>query len=210
MKTKDKIILEAVKLFNEQGLHFVGVRELARALQISPGNLSYHFSRKDDIIVEILKRLRVANNKAYREYQEGAATLERFFVLLRQVFQNQYDFRGITLLSVRQIFKDLSALGFDYDAVQKKRKAFFRNTFQAFIEDGRLKEEREREDIEFLVSVMTLIGRFWLSESQVSFRNWEREKVIDYYLRLLARHFLLFATEKGAREIHAFFNSQYT
>ena len=47
MNTKDKILEKSLELFNNQGVHNVGVRDIARALEISPGNMSYHFPKKE-------------------------------------------------------------------------------------------------------------------------------------------------------------------
>jgi len=55
MKTKDKIILTSLDLFNEQGERNVSTNHIAAFLGMSPGNLYYHFRNKSDIIYEIFK-----------------------------------------------------------------------------------------------------------------------------------------------------------
>lgn len=55
MKTKDKIILTSLDLFNEQGERNVSTNHIAAYLGMSPGNLYYHFRNKSDIIYEIFK-----------------------------------------------------------------------------------------------------------------------------------------------------------
>jgi AcrR family transcriptional regulator len=50
MDTKEKIFKKALKFYNDQGIEYVGVRELAKELNISPGNLAYHFPKKEDLI----------------------------------------------------------------------------------------------------------------------------------------------------------------
>jgi len=55
MKTKDKIILAALDLFNEKGERNISTNHIAAHLNISPGNLYYHFRNKSDIIYEIFK-----------------------------------------------------------------------------------------------------------------------------------------------------------
>ncbi len=53
MNTKDKIIATAIKLFNLHGTKAISTNHIAKELSISPGNLYYHFSSKDDIIRSI-------------------------------------------------------------------------------------------------------------------------------------------------------------
>ena len=52
-RTRQQILDTARVLFNAQGLHRVGVRDVARALGMSPGNLAYHFPTKDDLVAAL-------------------------------------------------------------------------------------------------------------------------------------------------------------
>ena len=53
MKTKDKIIATAIYLFNRHGTKTISTNHIAKEMGISPGNLYYHFSSKNDIIRSI-------------------------------------------------------------------------------------------------------------------------------------------------------------
>lgn len=50
IKTKDRIVLAAVELFNRDGEQNVTTNHIAAHLGISPGNLYYHFRNKEDVI----------------------------------------------------------------------------------------------------------------------------------------------------------------
>ena len=53
MKTKDKIITTSIDLFNLHGTKAISTNHIAKAMNISPGNLYYHFRSKNDIIRSI-------------------------------------------------------------------------------------------------------------------------------------------------------------
>jgi len=55
MKTKDRILLTSIELFNKSGVVAVTTNHIAKELNMSPGNLYFHFSNKEEIIRSIFK-----------------------------------------------------------------------------------------------------------------------------------------------------------
>lgn len=56
--TRTRIVECAISLFNRHGLQSVTIEQICTKLTISPGNLTYHFKRKDDLIRAALDVLR--------------------------------------------------------------------------------------------------------------------------------------------------------
>lgn len=54
--TKQKILLAAAKLFEQQGYRKVSMRAIAAELGISVGNLTYHFPHKQDLASALAER----------------------------------------------------------------------------------------------------------------------------------------------------------
>jgi len=59
-------------------------------------------------------------------------------------------------------------------------------------------------DIDFLVSTLALISRFWISEAAVSFRHLSPDGQINHYLSIIARLLLPYSTAKAKKEIQLF------
>ena len=55
MKTAQRILTTATQLFNERGERNVTASDIALELDISPGNLYYHFKGKDGILSALFK-----------------------------------------------------------------------------------------------------------------------------------------------------------
>ncbi len=53
MKTRDRIVQKSLELFNEQGERNVTTNHIAAHMNISTGNLYYHFRNKQEIILAI-------------------------------------------------------------------------------------------------------------------------------------------------------------
>lgn len=57
MKTKDKILVVSIDLFNKSGVVAITTNHIAKEMGISPGNLYFHFANKEEIIRHIFKQM---------------------------------------------------------------------------------------------------------------------------------------------------------
>jgi AcrR family transcriptional regulator len=57
VNTRERIIDAALGLFNDRGSYAVTTNHIAAGMQISPGNLYYHFRNKEEIIREIFANI---------------------------------------------------------------------------------------------------------------------------------------------------------
>lgn len=81
---KQKIMDCALRLFNENGYDRVSLREIADAAGTSIGNLTYHFSRKEDLLAEIQKMF----HRNLEEILIDTAGRDDLLSCLYQSFQN--------------------------------------------------------------------------------------------------------------------------
>jgi AcrR family transcriptional regulator len=196
---KQRIVDRALELFNEHGIERVGMRELARDLELAPGNLTYHFARKEDVVAAIAARFG-ADNSAILEPRTRSLSFAQFFELLRPVFNNQYRYRCLTLNLVN-LLDDYPALATRYRANQKLRRDQLQRQLQQLQAAACLRADLTQRERDWLVSYCQLIGRFWMIEYHVLHREQPIAQVIASALRLLADAFAPYATTAGREEL---------
>lgn len=93
MKTRDKILLASLELFNERGERNVTTNHIAAHLAISPGNLYYHFRNKSDIIYEIFLEYQKLVDYYLDIPRDRSLTLGDLTFYLESVFDGLWSYR---------------------------------------------------------------------------------------------------------------------
>jgi len=207
MKSKSpveqRIIDTALKLFNETGIEYVGMRELAAALDMRIGNLTYYFPTKDDIVNRISLELAEENNKTIVVKTE--MTMDAFMEMLQHVFYNHIKYRYLMLSFVHLIERN-PLIAKRYSKTQSERNATWTRNIQALIDSKNL--VADPAEVDFLTSTIALIARFWISEAVISFKGQHHDRQARHYLKMIARIFLPYATKKGKASLEAILASE--
>ena len=199
LNTRGKILDKALEMFNERGIEYVGLRELASVLDMRVSNISYYFPTKDDLVYELSLELGKKNSEVMMAREQ--LTMKAFFAMLHQVFQHHVQFRCL-LLSVVHLMRQNRHLAAAYKKTQNQRNASLKSNLEVLAGAGYL--QVEETDMEFLVSGISLISRFWISEAAVSFRGLRTEEQIRHYLFLIGRLLMPYSTAKGKKDIRDF------
>lgn len=96
MKTKNKILLASLNLFNKKGLENVTTRHVAEELDMSQGNLHYHFANKNELIRALYTdfKLGVVERAGYRKGEFGLCEI---YGSLQRNFEWMYQYRFLFL-----------------------------------------------------------------------------------------------------------------
>lgn len=112
MKTRDRILHCALELFNAEGEPSVTTLDMANELDISPGNLYYHFKGKEPIIEELLEHFMASTRGLLLPEDEPASQEpEDYWLFLHLLFE--------AIIEYRFLFRDLSSLMARYDAIDQ-------------------------------------------------------------------------------------------
>lgn len=200
LNTRVKILNQALKMFNEQGIEYVGLRELASVLEIRVSNITYYFPTKDDLVYALSLELSRTNAELLVE-RENLSMLV-FLQTFHQVFKNHVRFRCL-LLSVVHLMKQNKHMAASYRNTQKTRNATIKSNLQTLVHGGYL-TITDNAGADFLVSGISLVSRFWISEAAVSFRGLSTAQQIRHYLALVTKLLMPYATAKGKKDIRVF------
>ncbi len=92
-KTRERIVQHSLELFNQQGERSVSTNHIAAHMEISPGNLYYHFANKQEIIAVLFDQYQALVDGFLRPPAGREATVadKRFY--LRAVLAAMWNYR---------------------------------------------------------------------------------------------------------------------
>jgi AcrR family transcriptional regulator len=87
--TKERILNSAVELFNSRGFVNVTMRDIAAELDMSLGNLTYHFKKKEELMEAIHERIILERNLLMESVQmiPSIANIHNQLVPLLQLYE---------------------------------------------------------------------------------------------------------------------------
>lgn len=197
MNTRQKILDRALEMFNERGIEYVGLRELAADLEIRVSNITYYFPTKDDLVFQISAELTKKNSEIIVD--DESITMKGFLSMMYQVFQNHYAFRGL-LRSFVHVMTQNNLVAASYQKTLKVRRATIASNIRALATNGYLKPGTT-EDLDGLVTTISLVSRYWISEAAVFAAHLGRSRQISKYLLVVTTLLWTHASAKARKEI---------
>lgn len=164
MKTRDKILQTSLMLFNQEGESHVTTVDIANEMDISPGNLYYHFKGKEIIIETLYSRFDEAFGEILQAPVRKELSAEDSWYYLYVVFEEMYEYRFIYL--------NLDDLLQRYDSIQKRFKRLFNLKFQtatALVKNLRAQGVLMMDDYDadVLANNIVMTVTYWISFSRL-------------------------------------------
>lgn len=107
--TRNRILVASLLLFNEHGEPNTTTNEIADEVDISPGNLHYHFRRKEQVVNALLDEFQADARRVLQAPQDVAISIDDFWVFLHLLLEFTAAYRFL--------FRDLESLTESYPAV---------------------------------------------------------------------------------------------
>lgn len=101
ISTQQRVLDGSIRLFNVYGIEAVSIQQISEALEISPGNLTYHYNKKANLVAEHLSIFENLLNQAMRDYpssQDPQDQVLAFSGLLRLTVRYRFLFVGANFI----------------------------------------------------------------------------------------------------------------
>ena len=186
--TKHRIISTAIVLFNQRGFMNVTMRDLAQELDISLGNLTYHFKRKDEL-VETIHQCLIDERNALLETVQVAPSITNIHAQLHPLMElyEKYRFFYLDILEVMRAYPDIARRHREHISNQIR---YIRAIIDYSVGSGNMLPESRDGQYDSLAETVCLMLTYWLSQHTVrgregSFLNDAREAMWNLVFPLL-------------------------
>ncbi|MFK8012874.1 MAG: TetR/AcrR family transcriptional regulator [Marinicellaceae bacterium] len=178
MKTKDRIIDTALRLFNDEGEPNVTTNHIADEMDISPGNLYYHYRSKDDIIWQIFLNYEKKINQVLNLKDVNHTSMEDMWFYLHMVFEVIAEYRFL-YRNLIQLMNRIDFLKRHFRHILALKSQTALNIMKKLSEIGSIKASDET--IASLADQIALTATFWLNYSIAIYDDdFEEEKKLSH------------------------------
>jgi AcrR family transcriptional regulator len=115
-KTRNRILLMALSLFNEAGVAKTTTNHIADELDISPGNLHYHFRTKADLVAAIVAEFEADSRVAITPPGTTPVSIDDIWVFMHLLLER--------LSMYRFLFRDFETVTAEFPDVEPKLRRF--------------------------------------------------------------------------------------
>ncbi|MDE1465157.1 TetR/AcrR family transcriptional regulator [Spartinivicinus poritis] len=168
MKTRERILSTSLQLFNDFGEPNITTIDISNEMEISPGNLYYHFQGKDAIILELYLRFEHDLIELLESPSRNKLAVDDYWLYLHIIFE--------TIQNYRFLYRDLSNLLAKYKKIQARFNRLISRKKQMFIEICQSLKRSDllmatEEEIEALADNAVVIATFWLNYQVMRHKN---------------------------------------
>jgi AcrR family transcriptional regulator len=177
MKTKEKILLTSVELFNRNGVVAVTTNHIAKAMSISPGNLYFHYDNKEEILEELFKRMCRETYQIWRPNRTKKASPVQFIDENFELYW-RYRFFHREMYALRRKDQQLAKMWRNH--IQKMMKLMI-ILYRHWVKNGKMAQIQDLSEMQYvseslLAMATTFLQFFESAEKQPGKRSIERGK----------------------------------
>ena len=152
ISTRQRVLNKSAELFNSFGIEAVSIGQISEALQISTGNLTYHFKKKSDLVtahIASLEALLQTEVDGFPVISNPKSFSEAYVNLLGVTLNYRFLFVGSTYI----LQNDLVEAARYQQLIEATKKTFVRQA-NKLIAEGFMKPIQKPYDVEMLIDAI--------------------------------------------------------
>ena len=164
-RTRERILETSLDLFNRHGEPHVTTANIADEMNISPGNLYYHFRNKDDIVGELFAAYEARVLPLYPVEPGHRVDVEDLWLLLHLRFEQMWAYRFV--------YRDLDELasrnrrqGARVGALLRRGEASMVELCRGLVAAGSM--QASASEITAVARNVVLVSTYWMSFHRLS------------------------------------------
>ena len=180
--TKTRILDAALNLFNEQGTANVTTNHIADELDISPGNLYYHFRNKDDIIEQLFAVYEQRMDAALSAPSGRLPGLEDVWLQLHLVFECIWDYRFL-YRDLVDILSRNRRLRLRFARILKRADEQAHQVMRGLVQAGIMRASAD--EVDAASTNILVIATFWMNYAAARGDKDERASIRDGIVQVM-------------------------
>ena len=205
MKTKELIKEKGRELFNRQGVMFITLRDVAKGLEKSYGNITYHYPNKESLISDLYTDMVADLQKTGSALLQGPPDLKK--LLEAPVYTFEISLKYLFLLKdYVDILRNNPGVAKASREINALRKQLYLGLLQSLQKQGMLQAGLLDEDLDYLTELSGAMRTFFFMQLDTS--ELEQSGLKISYVRYVNRLLYPYLSEKG-REVYRETESNY-
>ena len=195
-QTRQRILDASLMMFNAQGEPNVTTNHIADELEISPGNLYYHFRNKDDIIEQLFAGYEQRMDTALLAPSGRLPGLEDVWLQLHLVFECIWDYRFL-YRDLVEILSRNRRLRLRFARILRRADEQAHQVMRGLVQAGVMRASAD--EVDAASTNILVIATFWMNYASARGDKDERASIRDGIVQVMM---LLAPFLRDAERVH--------
>ncbi|WP_294594051.1 TetR/AcrR family transcriptional regulator [uncultured Rikenella sp.] len=197
--TRELIVAMANEVINRTGIVDFRIETVARALSLSPGNITYHFPKKEDIIAAIWEQYETTMRATLAEIITPFLDIKQLYLYFRVIASKAIAYVGVTAY----YFGDLGVLRREHATFARwmdSNRTWMYACYDRLTENGCLRPIADPLLRDLIFASQITLLRWWINNAFANHGGDRLEEAVNRYVSLSLLQLLPYLTDEGRRQ----------
>jgi len=159
--TKQRILRAAKLLYNQHGVANISQRAISNHIAISPGNLTYHFNKREEIVAALYEELAGELRDIIKNVEIETSNFQTLYEVTKSINKLLFENRFF-IIDFAQVTRTNDEIKKDYAQLTQEREELLLALLNNFLKQGWLRNEELPHEFVFMAKRLQLLNDYWL------------------------------------------------